>query len=506
LHKAFELKPDLILTDTVMPLMTGEELVDVVRRSPELSSIPIVILSAVDDDDLRVKLLRSGAQDYVKKPFAAAELRVRIANLVQKRLAEEQVRQAAEDQSLLTEIGAKLASTLDYDETRQNVAELAAGALADLCVLQMLDENGEPERPKVGYRNPAHAALADRLECWALDFDLLQVDASGLETQERLLLNELPAGQLESLARNDVQLATLRELAPQAILSLPLRAHGQLLGSLVLIRTAGAHPFTCRHLALAEGLTWRAAVALDNARLYRRAQHAVQTRDDVLGMVAHDLRNPLNAMLLQLHLLRRTGQEPERRSQEPLDAVLREGARLNRLIDDLLDIACIEAGGFMVARAPLRSKDLAEEAVLTNRVLAEQASLTLVMRDGPPDTELLGDRFRLLQALGNLIGNAIKFTPPGGVIVLATAVEAANVRFSVTDTGLGITPEQRSHLFDRFWQAKPGGHQGAGLGLSIAKAIVEAHGGRIEVESTLGRGSTFTLTLPLAPSSAQALR
>lgn len=504
LRKVFDLQPDLILTDTVLPSMTGEELVHAVRKSPELSSIPILVLSAIVDDDLRVKLLRSGAQDYVTKPFAMAELRVRIGNLVKKKLAEEQVRRAAEDHNLLAEFGADLAGTLDYDETRHNVALLSVRALADFCILEMLDQNGEAESRKVANRQPVHASLAARLERWPVECPP-RIGCSVFEAKERLLLNDVSPRYLESSARTDEQRATLRELAPRAILSLPLRAHGQLLGSLVLIRTGATQPFTSRDVALADGLAWRAALALDNARLYRGAQHAVQMRDDILSMVAHDLRNPLNAMLLQLHLLRRRSEEPERRSQEPVDAILREGARLDRLIGDLLDVARIEAGRFMVNRDSLRLKDVARDAFVAASLLAEDASLSLVLDEGD-DTELRGDRFRLLQALGNLLGNAIKFSAPGGTVTLAAHADPAEVRISVIDSGPGIPAEYLPHLFDRFWQAKRADSRGAGLGLWIARTIAEAHGGEIRVESTLGRGSTFALTLPRGPSPAQNLR
>jgi signal transduction histidine kinase len=370
--------------------------------------------------------------------------------------------------------------------------------------LELFDSSGDAESRKVANREPAHASMAERLERWPLD-GLPRLGSSVFETKERLLFDEVPQHYLEAIARGDEQRAILRELAPRCMLSLPLLAHGQVLGSLTMIRTGAAQPFTPRDVALADGLAWRAALALDNARLYRAAQHALRMRDDVLSMVAHDLRNPLNAMLLQLHLLRRRGDQPERRSQEPVDAILLEGARLNLLIGDLLDVACIEAGTFTVSRGSLSVTVLAAEAVAASRLLAEEASLSLVL-DESSDTELCGDRSRLLQALGNLIGNAIKFTPPGGTITLTTAADPGEVRISVIDTGPGIPAEQLPHLFDRFWQAKSGDRRGAGLGLWIAKTIVEAHDGQIQVESGVGRGSTFMLLLPRGPTPTQNLR
>ena len=503
LRMACELQPDLVLTDAAMPVMTGEELVLGIRERPELSSIPIVVLSAVPDDELRVRLLSSGAQDYVNKPFAMAELEVRVANLVQRKLAEELVQRVAEDQSLLVEVGAALAATLDYDETCDNVAQLATKTLADLCILEVLNETGEIHRLKVAYRSSASESWAMALERLPFDRRRSHFGSSVLETRERLVVNEVTPACLDSIGPSDEHGRVLVELAPRAIVGLPLIAHGHVVGSMILLRTSQGQPFRARDIELAEEMGRRAAMALDNSRLYRRAQRAIMARDDMLGMVAHDLRNPLTAMLLQLRLLHRGGQEPERRSQAPIKAVLREGARLDRLIQDLLDVARVEAGNFAVNPESVRVSELVEELVASNQLLAAESSLRLVLdAEVSRFAELWGDRDRLLQAMDNLVGNAIKFTPPGGTVTVRAVARETEIELSVTDTGPGIADDQVPHLFGRYWQGQVADRRGAGLGLSIAKAIADAHGGRIWVETEVGKGSVFFLALPRSDAAA----
>jgi PAS domain S-box-containing protein len=498
LQKAKALKPDLILTDTVMPGMSGKELVLRVRSEPELNAVPIVILSAMIDDELRVDFLRRGAQDYITKPFAVAELRVRVANLIQKKATEEWLQRIASDQNLLAETGAVLATTLDYDETCANLAELAVRNLADFCFLEMLDDVGDVHRLTARHRDPSQRKLADALERMNLDLREPHMGSSVLITGKRRVINRVTNAYLESISQHDAHRAALRELGPKAILGLPLHAHGHMVGVMVLVRTSPNQPFVPRDVEVAEEVARRAALAVDNARLYRRARRAVQVRDEVLGIVAHDLRDPLNAMLLQLRALRRVGRQPERRSQEYLEGVLREGGRLNRMIQDLLDVARMEAGTFSIQPESLSLRELAEEAIAAYGLLAREACVKLLLEHVTRDAELIADRFRIHQALGNLIGNAIKFTPAGGTVVLAVISDGSQSIFSVADTGPGIAPEELAHLFDRFWQARASDRRGTGLGLSIAKAIVEAHGGRIWVDTRLGAGSTFSFALPLS--------
>jgi signal transduction histidine kinase len=218
----------------------------------------------------------------------------------------------------------------------------------------------------------------------------------------------------------------------------------------------------------------------------------------VLGIVAHDLRNPLGTILMQTALLRRPAPEPERRSQEPTARLERAAVRMNRLIEDLLDVTRIEAGRLSVEQARLPAGQMLSDAVEAQKALAACAAVELRLEGAPELPELWADRHRLGQVFENLIGNAIKFTEPGGRITVGAAPGDGEALFWVADTGCGVAAEDLPHLFDRFWQARKSDRRSAGLGLPIVKGIVEAHGGRIWVESTPGRGSTFFFTIPTA--------
>jgi signal transduction histidine kinase len=251
-------------------------------------------------------------------------------------------------------------------------------------------------------------------------------------------------------------------------------------------------------LRLALALADRVAAAIENARLYRASVHATELRDQLLGIVAHDLRNPLSTILLNAAALTRHGPDPERRSQKRSEAIHRAATRMNRLIQDLLDVAVTESGQLTIQPARLSAHEVIVGAVDTQRPLAASSSLELRVdldRDVP---DIWGDRDRLLQVFENLIGNAIKFTKAGGCITVGATSRDHEVIFRVADTGSGIAPENVPRVFDRFWQAITANRQGAGLGLPITKGIVEAHGGRIWVESTPSRGTTFSFTIPQA--------
>ncbi len=228
---------------------------------------------------------------------------------------------------------------------------------------------------------------------------------------------------------------------------------------------------------------------------------AVRSRDAVLGIVAHDLRNPLYGISLALDLLCRRVGGPERRNQRPIEAIRRQVARMNRLIQDLLDVARLDAGALTIRPDRVPADKLVLEAEESQRPIIAAASLDLRtdIQAGLPD--LWADRDRLLQVFENLVGNAAKFTNPSGRVTIGAATREHDILFWVADTGAGIPAEHVEHLFDRFWQASRTDRRGAGLGLPIAKGIVEAHGGTMWVESHLGVGTTFYFTIPLARST-----
>ena len=225
------------------------------------------------------------------------------------------------------------------------------------------------------------------------------------------------------------------------------------------------------------------------------AESALAMRDEVLAIVAHDLRTPLNAILTSTAFLMEVEHSDEER-QRLLSVIRRSVAGMHRLIDDLLDVARMESGAFAVDLHPCDLGVLARDVVEQFRPQAVNAGLTLEC-EIESDSLAVADGHRIAQVLQNLVGNALKFTPAGGrVTVAVTRADQGAVYCSVADTGAGIAPDDLSRLFERFWQARRYRRGGAGLGLAIARGIVEAHGARLEVRSELGAGSTFFFHLP----------
>ncbi len=400
----------------------------------------------------------------------------------------------------LAEMGAVLASSLELEQTIANVATLAVRLLADLCLVELTD--GDVRRVKVAHRDPDAARAAARLQRSCLRRAPAPLTSSTPAGGQPQLVSEIPPGYLESLATDPEHLAALRALAPRSFMSLPLAAHGRSLGALVLVSSHRHRRYDREDLRFAEEVARRAAFAVENARLYRDSQQALRTRDEVLGVVAHDLRNPVAAISLSATLLLRRLPEGEtgRAAQRHGEAILRASDRANRLIRDLLEVTKFEAGRVHLDRARVPVADVVLEAVDGQRPAAAQAEVELRVELPELPPAVNADRERLLQVLENLIGNALKFTRPMGRVSVGAAATDGEVLFWVSDTGAGIPADHLPHIFERFWQAPGEERRGAGLGLVICKRVVEAHGGRIWAESRVGAGSTFFFTVPGAPA------
>lgn len=245
--------------------------------------------------------------------------------------------------------------------------------------------------------------------------------------------------------------------------------------------------WTAEEIEVAEDLR-RCAVEVDLVRQVRRAENAIEVRDELMAIVSHDLKNPLNVIEMAAHLL-------ADRAQDPLvDRISRAADNMERLIGDLLDLAKIEGGRFTISPRAMSAKAIVEDGVGLIEAVAEQKHVRVEV--AAADIRIHADAQRVLQVLSNLLGNAIKFTPVGGTIRIGTEPEGDWVRFTVEDSGPGIAASELPHVFERYWQGRGASRHSVGLGLYIAKGIVDAHGGRIWVESRVGRGSTFHFTLP----------
>ncbi|MEO7095346.1 MAG: HAMP domain-containing sensor histidine kinase, partial [Polyangiales bacterium] len=251
---------------------------------------------------------------------------------------------------------------------------------------------------------------------------------------------------------------------------------------------------------LAEELAARASIAIDNGLLYAAARQAAAARDETIAVVSHDLRTPLTLVALALQRLHRndgdqgTRDDLYRRGQRAIDA-------MRRLIEDLLDVARVDAGTMVVAGEPCAPSEIVQDALELHRPLASEKGITLASHVAPSLPHVAVERGRILQVFANLLGNALKFTPKGGTIEVRAEAEGRSIRFIVRDSGVGIAAEHLSKVFDRFWRPRNDKTAGAGLGLAIVKGIIEAHGGKVGVESAIGAGTTFCFTIPAVDSS-----
>ena len=405
------------------------------------------------------------------------------------------------EQRFLAELGAVLSNTLEHQETVTTIARLLVRDLADWCFVDIVEADGRVRHADLASADSTKSEIAEGLKAFPLNPDLPHLMWEILKSRQPQIISEISPRTLEAISQSPEHRRLLDAASMQSAIGLPLIAHGRVIGGLILASSLPERRLGPADLPFLQAVAERAALALDNARLYGEVKRAVQDRDGVLGIVAHDLRNPLNVIQMQAQLLHRRGVEPERRSPRPGDTIVRAATRMDRLIQDILDVTRMEAGRLSVKQARVPSGLVVAESVESQKPLVSAASLDLRLEVADDLPDVWADRDRLLQVFENLIGNAVKFARPSNQVTAGAALRDAEVLFWVADTGPGVAPAELPHLFDRFWQAQKTGRRGAGLGLSIVKGIVEAHGGRIWAESTMGVGTTFYFTIPIAPTA-----
>jgi signal transduction histidine kinase len=396
----------------------------------------------------------------------------------------------------LSEATKALSASLEPSSTLAEVATLAIPDFADLCCVD-LEKEGVLQRIAWAHRDQAKKALMDELFASETPptFPLMMV-AEAIRSGKTKLLVVDPT-HLEAHTTADARL--LQTLRPHSMLVVPLVMKDRRLGAFTFCSSESGRTYDESHVRLFEELAYRAASTLENARLYDEAKRAIANRDEILGVVAHDLKTPLSTVLLATHVLTNLEQikleSPSARKQ--IEVIHRAATRMNRLIGDLLDLANIQAGHLSIERQPTDPRTIVEEALETHTPVAQAKGLELTHEAGVRLASISCDRDRILQVLSNLIDNAIKATPAGGTITIGLHRERDDVVFCVDDTGSGIAPEDLERIFERYWRGDHSGASGTGRGLAIAKGIIEAHGGRLWAESTLGVGSTFKFTIPV---------
>ncbi|PYP79996.1 MAG: histidine kinase [Gemmatimonadetes bacterium] len=405
--------------------------------------------------------------------------------------------------AFLANVGETLHSSLAVETTFDALLELIVPELADCCLVEVLEAQGRAPRAHVAHRDHAMQALVERLGAYPRQ-QTRYLARRGVDATEAALVGSVSDDFLRSFAEDDEHLALLRRLGFSSLIILPLSAHGRVLGALLLARGPGDRPYTEADLALAQALAQRAASALDNARLYDEARRAVQARDQLLGIVSHDLRTPLSVVAMCAAALLGEGFADEARDRETLETIQRSTRWAQRLIQDLLDVSAIDAGGLSLTRRPEDPRMLVTRAILLYGELAAERRIELVAELDSPLSTIDVDADRIVQALGNLIGNAVKFTPYGGSVRIGAVDEEGRVRLYVSDTGPGIPEDQAAHVFERFWtEPREARVRGTGMGLAIVRGIVGAHGGRAWLEPPQpGAGATFCIALAALPARA----
>ncbi|HEX2207479.1 MAG TPA: ATP-binding protein [Longimicrobium sp.] len=413
-------------------------------------------------------------------------------DITERRRAEERLR-------FLETAGRVLGGLFEYEDRLESLARLAVPALGDVCVIDLLRDDGTVTRAKAVHVDPRREELL-RVPDAPLDDGPLARVVGGDAVLAPVMTDEA----LGLLARG-APADEVRGLGVRSLLSVPLQAHGRNLGVLTLASAGSGRQYGDDDLSLAREMAGRAALLLDNSRLYREAQQSTRAREEILAVVSHELRSPLQAITVLVDtLLQWLPPEAWRdRERRQLESVLHVSRQMSRLVQDLLDVTRIEAGHFSVRPAREALGGIVDEAMQILRPLAARERVRLDVRVSDRASALMADRQRVIQVLGNVVGNAIQASPDGGVVRVEAAETGAEVVFQVSDMGPGIPREELPHLFRRFWKPDRGGRLGPGLGLAIARGIVEAHGGRIGVD-TSPRGSTFWFTLPAAGATSEA--
>lgn len=532
---------DLVLTDIVMPGINGHDVCRAVKAMPGGTEIPVVLLTGLSDPMDIVRGLECGADNYITKPYSDEHLLTRVKQVLSTReirrgsrrggavditfLGErftitagkeqildllvasyeelvrtnEQVRSAARRARFLAEAGSIAAASLDAEEILRSIGDLVVPSLGDVCTANLVGRDGQLYRVHVGFVDSRFEAAATRL--LAQPPGALARTASAWAITERRRLVQMNAREAdpETLWGDGGQ--PIGELLnPRAVVSIPLLARGNALGALTLAVCGRRRRWADEDLALLDDLARQTALAVDNARLYEDAQLATRARDDVLAVVSHDLRNPVHAIsMASSFVLELLPDDPgdTRVARSQVETIQRAANRATALIRDLLDITRLESGLLAITPSPCSPEAIVTDAVAETVPLAKEKGLRLDVDLAPGLPELKVDRTRIGQVLSNLLGNAIKFTPSGGSVRLECSSNGTEVHFTVTDTGPGIPADSIAHVFDRFWQARETQTLGTGLGLFISKGLVEAHGGRIWLESEDGRGAKFGFAIPV---------
>ena len=389
-----------------------------------------------------------------------------------------------------------LAASLDLDQTYNTVTTIAVPDFGDIVAIDLLQSDGTLRVHHVGCINQDDPAFITPIH-HLLNHEYAQnVRLAVAQSGKSLLFNGISQGDEADFLNTVMQSVSDFDSA----VIVPLVARGSSFGVLSLARTKDRAPFSYRDQVLAEELASRVAVALDNAQLYRTAQDALRERDAFLSVASHEIRNPLTSLLGRVDLLLRRAQRTgmDERNVSDIRIIGEQGKRINTLLTDLLHVSRLDAADWHLNLNELDVVSLLQRVVAEVAPLSVMHEIKLVLKRD--QICMRGDSVRLEQVFRNLLNNAIKYSPNGGVIRVSIGANNEWATIDVQDQGLGIDPAVQAHIFDRFYRVDSKATQhigGSGIGLYVVKTLVNAHGGSISVNSTVGEGSTFTVKLPI---------
>lgn len=436
-----------------------------------------------------------------------------LRDITERRLAEESARRLFREQAaraaaevaarrfrFLAEASTLLASSLDHRETFAALARMCVDTIADWVVIYTLDEDGHPQRAEATHRDPDRHNTLRQLCDQPIDPHGSHPVLRVIESLTPMLFEEVDDAELHRIAQDGEHLRLLRALGVRSFMIAPLIARGRCLGAISFVAGETAGRFDRYDLEVVQDLALRAALAVDNSRLYREAQDADRAKSDLLAVISHDLNTPLNAIMGHAELLEMGIPEPLGDAALERVARIRESARhLLYLISELLSFARLDAGRERVEPEEIDARTLVQEIGGVLEPLASRRGLHFRVECDDSPLTLRTDPNKLRQILLNLGSNAVRYTEQGEVGIEVRSGEDGTVQIRVCDTGVGIDDGDLPHIFEPFWQVEAhrgSSDAGTGLGLSVVHRLVELLGGSVDVESSPGSGSTFTVSLP----------
>src|SRR5579875_1495167 len=504
----------VILLDVYMPGMSGFETAGLIRQRRKSAHTPIIFITAFADEMHTAQGYSMGAVDYILSPVVPEILRTKVKVFVDlyrmtqqvKRhanervaLAQEQAARAAAEEAtrrsaFLAEASKVLCSSLDTEATRRGLLRLVVPYLADMAGVVLPTESGGEWQSEWAWFSQADRQV--RFGSWT-------GSPQGCAALERVLAGgstELLEGSAAACfaVSGDTEASGERRL--HSAILLPLQARGRTLGTLILGQGPSSRCFSPVERALAEDLAGRAAIALDNARLYRNIQEADRHKNEFLSMLSHELRNPLAPIRNAIQLLRE-GNAKDQDVPFLYEMIDRQVQHLTHLVDDLLDLSRITRGKIHLRMECVSTADIIARAVETTRPLidARRHQLSIALPSEP--LYVRGDPIRLAQLISNLLNNAAKYTEEGGHIWLSVERRDNMATFRVRDNGIGIPPNMLSSIFELFKQVDRSldrSEGGLGIGLTLVHQLVALHGGRVEAFSDgPNQGSEFIVHLPI---------